>query len=119
MSLYYWGEAVLIVVHLINNLQSQTNGNKRSSELISQHFVRDRIWSHLPMTIYGCIVYLHDHASERSKLDPRAKKCAFVGYSSTKKAYRCYHPLTQKLYISNDVTFNELEMFYHIERAHP
>ena len=69
------------------------------------------------MRIFGCIVYLRVHASEQSKLYPGAKECVFVGYSNTNKGYICYHPLTQNLYISFDVTFNELEMFYLTERA--
>ena len=43
----------------------------------------------------------------------------FFGYSRTKKGYRCYNMLTQKLYISINVTFNALEMFYHTKRAQP
>ena len=50
-------------------------------------------------------------------MEPQAKKCVFFGYSNTKKGNRCYHPLTKKINISADVTFNELEMFYQTKRA--
>ena len=48
----------------------------------------------------------------RTKLDPCALKCVFVGYHPFQKGYRCYHPTTRKFYVSMDVTFSEHEMFY-------
>ena len=40
----------------------------------------------------------------------------FFGYSHTKKGFKCYHLMTQKMYIFADITFNEIEMFYLIKR---
>lgn len=45
----------------------------------------------------------------RSKLDEKSKKCIFVGYSETSKAYKLYNPITKKIIISKDVKFNEEE----------
>jgi hypothetical protein len=40
--------------------------------------------SHLIM--FGCIAYMHVPNEKRSQLDPKAKKCIFIGYSfRTKK----------------------------------
>ena len=116
MPLYNWGDAVLTVAHLINRLQSKTTGNKSPSKLISQKFVGARVGSCLPQRIFSCIAYLHVHELEQNKLKPRAKKCVIVGYSKTKKGHRCYHPMTQRIYISADITFNEIEMYYQTER---
>lgn len=41
------------------------------------------------------------------KFDPCAIKCVFVGYSMTKKGYKCFHPSSSRFYISKDVTFYE------------
>lgn len=34
-----------------------------------------------------------------------------MGYSSTKKGYKCYYPTFKKLYVTMDVTFHEAEVF--------
>ena len=46
------------------------------------------------------------------KLDPRAEKCIFVGYSPSQKGYKCYSPITRKTIVSKDVVFYESEAYY-------
>ncbi|KAJ8641254.1 hypothetical protein MRB53_017948 [Persea americana] len=55
-------------------------------------------------------IWLYPH--QRSKLDPCALRCVFVGYSATQKGYKCFHPPTQTLHVTADVTFNESEFYY-------
>jgi hypothetical protein len=31
--------------------------------------------------VFGCIAYVHVPDEKRSKLDPKADKCIFIGYS--------------------------------------
>ncbi|XP_070660481.1 uncharacterized protein [Malus domestica] len=52
-------------------------------------------------------------AAHRDKLDPRAVKSAFMGYSSTKKGYKYYNPLNGKIGVSRDVRFDENALFFH------
>jgi len=65
----------------------------------------------LPPHIFGCVIYVHLHPHQHTKLKERALKCVFVGYGSTQKGYRAYHPQSKKFYISMDVTFNEYSFF--------
>ena len=63
--------------------------------------------------IFGCASFVHVHAYARGKLDPRAIKCVFIGYSSTQKGYKCYHPPTREIFVTVDVTFFENESYFH------
>jgi hypothetical protein len=71
------------------------------------------VWSGKPATdydflhVFGCPAYFH---VRESKLDPRAKKALFMGFSDGVKGYRLWCPDTQKVILSRDVTFNESEM---------
>ena len=70
---------------------------------------------HLPnleSRVFGCTVYVHIPKVLRSKLDPCAKRCVFVGYSAFQKGYRCYDPHHRKLHVTLDASFRESEPYY-------
>ena len=45
--------------------------------------------------------------NKRFQLDPRSKKCIFVGYDDVTKGYRLWDPTSHKIVISRDVIFYE------------
>ena len=45
-------------------------------------------------------------------------KCVFVGYNTTQKGYKAYHPSTKRFFVSMDVTFHEHEMFFPLKTLH-
>ena len=47
-----------------------------------------------------------------SKLDPRARKCVFVGIASNKKWYKCFDPITKRLFVTMDALFFENQPFF-------
>ncbi|RDX96422.1 hypothetical protein CR513_20927, partial [Mucuna pruriens] len=67
----------------------------------------------LPLKAFDCTVFMHTPSTSWSKLDLRAEKCIFIGYSPTQKGYRCCNPSTKKLDVSMDVTFLIHQHFFH------
>jgi len=57
-------------------------------------------------------MYVHNNQPNRTKLDPKALKCIFIGYAPSQKGYKCYNPLKRQVLVSTDVTFYEDQSFY-------
>jgi hypothetical protein len=108
----YWGEAVLTAAHLINRLPSPILDFKSPTEILTTFFPHFKISNNLIPRIFGSVAFVHIHSPNRGKLDPRAIRCIFIGYSSTQKGYKCFHPSTRKFFVSSDVTFVENESFF-------
>lgn len=105
----FWGEAILTATYLINMLPSKILESKSLMEILSSFYPHVTPTNKLQPRIFGCVSYVHVHRNEKGKLDPRAVKCIFLGYSTTQKGHRCFHPPSKKFFVSRDVTFNEQE----------
>ena len=46
-----------------------------------------------PLKTFGCVCFVQNKRPNVGKLDPRAIKCVFVGYSGTQKGYVCWSPV--------------------------
>lgn len=101
----FWADAVLTSCYLINRLPSRILNYKSPLEAL---YKRKFNISHL--RIFGCVCYMH--VQNTNKLEPRAKKCVFLGYSSFKKGYKCFDPSTNRVYFSRDVLFSETQLYY-------
>ena len=55
-----------------------------------------RTTNHLIPKIFGYVSFVHVQSPNRGKLDSKAVKCIFVGYSSIQKRYKCYCPPSKK-----------------------
>ncbi|XP_078167254.1 uncharacterized protein LOC144562006 isoform X1 [Carex rostrata] len=64
-----------------------------------------------------CALYMT--TANVGKLDPRAVRCIFVGYSATQKGYVYWSPVERRRFVNMDVTFYELEPYYSSEATSP
>ena len=99
-----WGEAVSIVVYIINRsftkaLQGQTPHEKWIGRKPSVDHMR----------IFGSIVHVKHTKGHLSKLEDRSQPMLFIGYELRSKAYRYFDPVNFKVTISCDVIFEEGE----------
>ena len=98
----YWGEAIHTACYLQNRLPTRSTG-KTPYEL---WFNKKPDRKHLH--IFGCAAYRHIEDQLRKKLDDKAEKLIFVGYSDESKAYRLLDIKTNEIKISRDVHFGEI-----------
>jgi len=104
---YFWAEAVATTIYIMNRtLTATVHGMTPKEKFIG----KKPDVSYLRM--FDCIAYLHVPDEKRSKLDPKAEKCVFIGYSLKQKGYRCFNPSTQKLQVSRNVVFDEMVSWY-------
>lgn len=107
----HWPDAVATAVHLINRLPSKVLKFKTPLQSLSASVSLPAALM-LPPRVFGCVAYVHLPKNRRTKLDPCALRCLFLGYATHQKGYRCYDPGTKRTYVTMDVTFMESEPFY-------
>jgi len=105
----FQGEAFLTAISLINTISSSYSSSLSPFE---------KLYGYVPdypsCRVFSCTCFvLHPHV-ERSKLSSRSVICVFLGYGEGKKGYRCFDPITQKLYMSRHVVFLEDIPFFSI-----
>jgi hypothetical protein len=77
---YFWAKAVTTTVYIMNRTPTAAVHGMTPKEKFTgkkpdvSHFI-----------VFGCIAYVYVFDEKRSKLDPKAKKCIFIGYSLEQK----------------------------------
>ncbi|KAE8730942.1 Major allergen Pru ar 1 [Hibiscus syriacus] len=99
---FLWAEANNTAAYLINRGPSVPLDGGIPEEVWSKKEIN---LSHL--RVFGCISYVYINSAERSKLDAKSNKCAFVGYGGDEFGYRFWDYKNQKIIRSRDVIFNE------------
>ena len=102
MKKEFWAEALTTAVYLRNRSPTSVLPDRTPYEALTGEKPDVR---HLRE--FGCECYAHIPKDERKKLDPTARKCIFLGYGDSTKAYRLYDDERGRVIHSRDVRFVE------------
>jgi hypothetical protein len=100
----FWTHAVHTTVHIQNRVMLRNNNDKTFYEL----------WKGIPTNVKHFRVfgskcsYIKREDGRMIKFDSRVDKGVLVGYSSTRKAYKCYNLRLNKVMESINVTIDEI-----------
>ena len=86
-------EAVICATYILNRCPTLALLPKKQTPYEAWHARKPRV-DH--MRVFGCLAYAHVPSQHRSKLDSKATKCIFIGYSPDSKAYRLVNPYYQQ-----------------------
>jgi Reverse transcriptase (RNA-dependent DNA polymerase)/GAG-pre-integrase domain/Integrase core domain len=106
LSKQFWAEAVNYSRFLVNVSPHSAIGFQTPFELW-----HGRPADYSVVKVFGSPAYALTPQSQRTKLDPKSKKCNFLGYNSGVKGYRLWDPEAGKLIVSRDVIFDESQPF--------
>ena len=98
----FWAEAVATAVHVRNRLPTKAT-NQTPHAL---WFNKKPNIQHLK--VFGCAAFSNIPDQLRSKLDDKAERMVFVGYSSRSKGYRLYDHNSGLVVTRRDVIFDEV-----------
>jgi hypothetical protein len=98
----YWREAIYTKIYILNIDQLRINHDKTPYEL---WFGRPTSVKHF--RVFGSKCYIKRDDDNLGKFDSRSDEGIFLGYSSNKKAYRCYNLILHKIVESTDVKVDD------------
>ena len=102
LSNSFWREALYTVVYTLNRGQLRVNKDKTPYELLY-----GRLASVKYFEVFGNNCYIKRNEDDLGKFDSRTDEGIFLGYSSTKKEYRCFNKRLHKIVESADVKVDD------------
>lgn len=102
LPMIFWAEAVATATYLRNVSLTKGGNNKTPLEMWAG---REPTVSYLKR--FGCLAYYYIPKVNRNKLQPRAKKEIFIGYSQETREYRIYDPKSRKINAVRTAKFDE------------
>jgi transposase InsO family protein len=99
---FFWTKAVHTTIHIQNRVMLRNNTDKTPYEL----------WKGRPANVkhfrvFGSKCYIKKEDGRMGKFDSCVDKGVLVGYSSTRKAYKCYNLRLNKVVESINITIDE------------
>ena len=98
----YWCYAAAHAIHIINRLPTVVLNNKCPYEVLYE-----KPPTFLNLRVFGALCFASTLDSNRTKLDPRARKCVFLGFKTRIKGYVLLDTLSREIFITRNVVFYE------------
>jgi hypothetical protein len=98
----FWSYAVVHAVFIINKIPTPILQNRSPHELMHGALPDLQI-----LKVFGSLVYASTLQNNRTKLDPRGRKCIFLGYKQGVKGTILFDLNTKDIFISRNVTHYE------------
>ncbi|CAA7043502.1 unnamed protein product [Microthlaspi erraticum] len=102
VPLEYWGDCVLTAVFLINRLPTPLLKDKTPYEVLNAKKI-----DYKGLRVFGCLAFCSTSSKNRTKFQPRARPCVFLGYPAGYKGYKLLDLESNKIHISRNVVFHE------------
>jgi len=110
----FWSYVVVHAVFLLNRISTKNLDNKSSYEILYGNA------SDLSqLKVFGCLSYASNLPNNRQKFDPKAKKCAFLGYKIGMKGFILVDVHTFEILISRNMKFFDLKFPFHSPTLNP
>jgi hypothetical protein len=98
----FWTQVVYTLVHIQNRVLLRNNTDKNPYELW-----KGRKTNVKHFRVFGSKCYIKREDERMINFDSRVDKGILVGYSSTRKAYKCYNLRLNKVVESINITIDE------------
>jgi hypothetical protein len=98
----FWTHAVHTSIHIQNIVILRNSTDKTPYELW-----KERSTNVKNFRVFGSKCYIKRENGRMGKFDSRVDKGVLFGYSSTRKAYKCYNPRLNKVVERINVTIDE------------
>jgi len=68
--------------------------------------------------VFGCTYFILKPHVECTQLSTKSALCVFLGYGLSQKGYRCFYPISKKVYVSRHVCLEHTPFFSISARSH-